>query len=57
MCAQCMAGAATAGAAATGLRAWLATRSGAWLPPRLRRVLLTGTLALGLAGAALLVGP
>lgn len=39
MCAQCMAGAATAAAAATGLRAWLATRGFAWLTPaRLRRV-------------------
>ncbi len=39
MCAQCMAGAATAAAAATGLRAWLATRGFVWLtPPRLRRI-------------------
>jgi hypothetical protein len=39
MCAQCMATAATAGAAATGVRCWLAARSPAWLTPlRLKRV-------------------
>lgn len=56
MCAQCMAGAAAAGAAATGTRVWIVSWAGAWLTPR-RRVLLTRALiAAGLLGAALL-GP
>jgi hypothetical protein len=56
MCAQCMAGAATAGAAATGLRTWIFAWAGAWLTPR-RRVYLTRALvAAGLVAAAL-VGP
>lgn len=49
MCAQCMAAAMTSTAAATGLRAWLAARSPAWLTPlRLRRI------TAALVGAALL---
>gem|GEM_PF-4654390 len=54
VCAQCMAGAATAAAAATGLRAWLATRGFGWLtPPRLRRVsagIVAGATILAAAG-------
>jgi hypothetical protein len=46
MCAQCMSAAVTAGAAATGLRAWLAAGARPWLSPR----------ALKLTTAALLVG-
>jgi hypothetical protein len=49
-----MAGAATAAAAATGLRAWLATRGFGWLtPPRLRRVsagIVAGATILAAAG-------
>jgi hypothetical protein len=38
MCMQCMATAMTAGAAATGMRAWLASRKPDWMTPlRLRR--------------------
>jgi hypothetical protein len=33
MCMQCVAGVTTTGAAATGVRAWLATRSWTWLTP------------------------
>lgn len=52
MCMQCMAGAMTAGAAATGVRAWLGTRSPAWMTPRRLKaitaaVLLAGVLAAG----------
>jgi len=48
--------AATAGAAATGTRAWLATRGFAWLTPlRLRRV-SAGLIALALAASAVGVG-
>ena len=43
MCASCMATAASATAAATGLRAWVTARAPAWMtPPRLRA--LTGAL-------------
>jgi hypothetical protein len=48
MCMQCMMGAMSAGAAASGTRSWLATRRWAWLTPlRLRRItfaLLAGAL-------------
>jgi hypothetical protein len=56
MCMQCMAGAMTAGAAATGMRSWLVLRAGAWLTPR-RRVLMTRALVAGGLVAAALVGP
>ena len=47
MCMQCMATAMTAGAATTGMRAWLATRSPSWMTPqRLKR----GTAAILAAG-------
>lgn len=61
MCAQCMATAMAGTAAATGLRAWLGTRTYAWLTPaRLKRItvclfvtaLLAATVALGAAGSA-----
>jgi hypothetical protein len=58
MCMQCMMGAMTAGAAATGTRSWLATRRWAWLTRvRLRRLtigLLVGALV---ASATVLRGP
>ncbi len=52
---QCVAGAMTAGAAATGVRAWAVSHAGAWLTPqrksRLTKVLLVaGVLAAGLIG-------
>lgn len=55
MCVQCMMGAMTAGAGATGARSWLATRRWAWLTPsRLHRatILLLGS---GLLASATLV--
>jgi hypothetical protein len=55
MCVQCLAGAMTAGAAATGARAWLAAYGRAWLTIRRKRALtgvliVAGVLASGLAG-------
>jgi hypothetical protein len=48
MCMQCMMGAMSAGAAATGTRSWLATRRWRWLTPsRMRTItiaLVTGAL-------------
>ena len=50
MCAQCMAGAATVAAGATGLRAWLAAARFRWVTPaRLKRL----TVALLAVAAAL----
>jgi hypothetical protein len=57
MCLQCAAGALVAGSAATGVRAVVVARAGAWLtPPRRRRLtaalLTAGVLAAGLVGPA-----
>ena len=50
MCVQCMMGAMTAGAGASGVRAWLGRRGLRWLtPPRLRRI----TIALVVASLGL----
>ena len=46
----------TAGAAATGARAWIFSRAGAWLTPR-RKVLLTRALLAAAVLAAGLIGP
>jgi hypothetical protein len=45
---QCMAGAMTAGAAATGMRAYLAARSPSWLTPRMLKRLTACLLGAGL---------
>jgi hypothetical protein len=57
MCMQCMMGAMTAGAAATGTRSWLATRRWAWMTPvRLRRITIGLLIAALLASATVLSG-
>jgi hypothetical protein len=57
MCMQCMMGAMTAGAAATGTRSWLATRRWAWLTPvRLRRLTIGLLVAALVASATVLSG-
>jgi hypothetical protein len=57
ICMQCMMGAMTAGAAATGTRSWLATRRWAWLTPvRLRRITLTLMVGGLVAAATVLSG-
>ncbi|HWC08932.1 MAG TPA: hypothetical protein VG458_07765 [Solirubrobacterales bacterium] len=53
MCMQCMATAATAGAAATGVRAWLATRG--WLSARLLKRATAGMIATALFASAAVV--
>jgi len=53
---QCMAGAMTAGAAATGVRAVVVARAGAWLTPVRKRRMTAGLLAAGVLAAGL-VGP
>ncbi|HEV2873593.1 MAG TPA: hypothetical protein VGW14_00475 [Thermoleophilaceae bacterium] len=53
MCAQCMATAATAGAAATGVRAWAAARSPAWLSAGRLRALTGALIAVAVAATAI----
>jgi hypothetical protein len=56
MCAQCMASAAAAVGGASGLRAWLGTRTSAWLTPK-RLKWLTRTLgAVAILASATLAG-
>lgn len=56
MCVQCMAGAMTAGAAATGVRAWVVARAGHLLTPRRKKVLTGFLLVAGMLSAGL-IGP
>jgi hypothetical protein len=57
MCVQCMMGAMTAGAAASGSRSWLATRRWAWLTPeRLRTATVALLIAALMASATVLSG-
>ena len=56
MCVQCMAGAMTAGAGATGARAWLAARGFAWLTPRRLKAATATLLAAALVGSSQLSG-
>lgn len=56
MCTQCMIGAMSAGATATGLRAWLVARSPLWLTPSRKRHLTYMLLVLGVIAAGL-IGP
>ena len=57
MCIQCMATAMTSGAAVTGMRAWLATRSPRWMTPRRLKVTTAGLLAAGVLAAGSHVAP
>lgn len=53
---QCMMGAMTAGAGATGVRSWIATRTWAWLTPiRLKRITLA-LLTVAVVAATFLIG-
>lgn len=54
MCAQCMTTAVAAVGAASGLRAWLATRGGAWLTAARLRALTAGLIACAVLAAATL---
>ena len=56
MCAQCMATAATATAAATGVRAWAAAQSPAWLTPPRLRALTIALIAIAITAAGVGVG-
>lgn len=56
MCMQCMMGAMSAGATATGLRAWLVARAPRWLTPARQRRLTGGLVVLGVLAAGV-AGP
>jgi hypothetical protein len=56
MCMQCLAGAMTAGAAATGVRAWIGVRWGHLLTPGRKRA-FTGALIVAGVLAAGTIGP
>jgi hypothetical protein len=56
MCMQCIAGAMTAGAAASGSRAWIAAHAGSWLTPGRKRALTAALVVVGVLGAGV-VGP
>jgi hypothetical protein len=56
MCAQCMATAATATAAATGVRAWAAARSPEWLTERRLRALTVVLLTIAVLAAGVWAG-
>jgi hypothetical protein len=53
---QCIAGAMTAGAAATGSRAWLVAHAGRWLTPGRKRAVTGALIAAGVIGAGI-IGP
>lgn len=53
---QCIAGAMTAGAAASGSRAWLVAHAGGWLTPGRKRAITAVLVAAGVLGAGV-VGP
>ena len=52
MCAQCMATAATATAAATGVRAWAAARSPVWLTAGRLHALTVALITVAVVAAA-----
>lgn len=51
MCMQCMATAMTAGAAATGMRAWIASHTPHWMTPRRLKIATAAILAVGVLAA------
>jgi hypothetical protein len=53
---QCMMGAMTAGASATGIRSWLARRSFSWLTPRRLRMITAGLLLAALVASSVVLG-
>jgi hypothetical protein len=54
---QCMASAMTAGAAATGVRAWIATHSPSWMTPRRLKLTTAAILAAGVLASGSHLAP
>ncbi len=57
MCMQCMASAMTAGAAATGMRAWIATHSPSWMTQRRLKLTTAAILAAGVLASGSHLAP
>jgi hypothetical protein len=57
MCMQCMASAMTAGAAATGMRAWIATHSPSWMTPGRLKLTTAAILAAGVLASGSHLAP
>jgi hypothetical protein len=56
MCMQCLATASVSVGAASGVRAWLQARAGAWLTPPRMRAITIGLLTLAVLGAGVGLG-
>jgi hypothetical protein len=54
---QCMASAMTAGAAATGMRAWIATHSPSWMTQRRLKLATAAILAAGVLASGSHLAP
>jgi len=54
---QCTASAMTAGAAATGMRAWIATHSPSWMTPRRLKLTTAAILAAGVLASGSHLAP
>ena len=54
---QCMASAMTAGAVATGMRAWIATHSPSWMTPRRLKLTTAVILAAGVLASGSHLAP
>ncbi len=57
MCMQCMASAMTAGAAATGMRAWIVTHSPSWMTQRRLKLTTAAILAAGVLASGSHLAP
>ena len=53
MCMQCVTGAMTAAAGATGLRSWLAAKRFSWMTPRRLRLATLGLICAGVLAASI----
>jgi hypothetical protein len=57
MCMQCMATAMTTGAAATGMRAWIAAHQPHWMTPRRLKITTAAILTAGVLAAGSHISP
>lgn len=57
MCMQCMATAMTAGAAATGMRAWIAAHQPRWMTPRRLKLTTAAILTVGVLASGSHLAP
>lgn len=57
MCMQCMATAMTTGAAATGMRAWIAAHQPSWMTPRRLKLTTAAILTVGVLASGSHLAP